>query len=246
PASRNVRFQGELGGKNATAVLADADLEAAADAVMAAAFGQAGQRCTATSRLVVEREVHDRFVDILRERVAKLTVGPGKDSATTMGPLVSVSQRDSVLGDIARAVEQGAVVRAGGDTPADPERAHGCYVNPTILVGVTPAMDIWRHEVFGPVLAVRAVDGFDEAVEAVNDSVYGLSAAVFTRDLSAAHRFVDEVECGQVAVNTATTGWDVHHPFGGFRDSGSAFKEQGSEALRFYTRVKTVAINYGA
>ncbi len=96
-----------------------------------------------------------------------------------------------------------------------------------------------------PVLAVRAVDGFEEAVEAVNDSVYGLSAAVFTRGLRAAHRFVGEVECGQVAVNTVTIGWDVHHPFGGFRDSGSAFKEQGSEALRFYTRVKTVAINIG-
>ncbi|MFV2194968.1 aldehyde dehydrogenase family protein [Nocardiopsis sp. LOL_012] len=245
-ADRNVRFQGELGGKNATVVLADADLEAAADTVMAAAFGQAGQRCTATSRLLVARQVHDRFVDLLCERLERLTVGPGTAEGTTMGPLVSPSQRDSVLADITRAVEQGALVRAGGDAPTDQARAHGCYVNPTLLVDVDPKTDVWSHEVFGPVLAVRAVDGFDEAVEAVNDSVYGLSAAIFTRDLAFAHRFVDEVECGQVAVNTATIGWDVHHPFGGFRDSGSAFKEQGTEALRFYTRVKTVAINTGS
>jgi aldehyde dehydrogenase (NAD+) len=106
-------------------------------------------------------------------------------------------------------------------------------------------MDIWRDEVFGPVIALFAVDTFEEAVKAVNDSAYGLAAAVFTRDLGLAHRFADEVECGQIAVNTTTSGWDVHHPFGGFRDSGSAFKEQGEEALRFYTRVKTVAAHYG-
>lgn len=107
-------------------------------------------------------------------------------------------------------------------------------------------MDIWRDEVFGPVLALRAVDSFDEAVDAVNDSAFGLAAAVFTRDLGAAHRFADRAECGQIAVNLTTPGWDVHHPFGGFRDSGSPFKEQGAEALRFYTRVKTVAIHFGA
>ncbi|CAL9620312.1 Aldehyde dehydrogenase, thermostable [Nocardiopsis dassonvillei] len=244
-ARRNVRFQGELGGKNATVVLADADLEAAAAAVMTAAFGQAGQRCTATSRLLVDRAVHDRFVDMVCERAVKLRVGPGAEEDTTMGPLVSPAQRDSVLGDIARAVEQGAAVRAGGGAPSQGELLHGCYVDPTVVVGVTAEMDLWSHEVFGPVLAVRAVDGLDEAVEAVNDSVYGLSAAIFTRDLAAAYRFADEAECGQVAVNTATTGWDVHHPFGGFRDSGSAFKEQGAEALRFYTRLKTVAVNAG-
>ncbi|MFE4703213.1 aldehyde dehydrogenase family protein, partial [Streptomyces sp. NPDC056738] len=122
---------------------------------------------------------------------------------------------------------------------------HGCYVNPTVLGEVAPDLDIWREEVFGPVVALRAVDSFDEAVEAVNDSVFGLAAAVFTQDLGAAHRFVDEVECGQIAVNTTTSGWDVHHPFGGFRDSGSPFKEQGEDGLRFYTRVKTVALHFG-
>ncbi|WP_106397052.1 aldehyde dehydrogenase family protein [Actinocorallia populi] len=244
-AERNVRFQGELGGKNATVVLADADLEAAAAAVVAASFGQAGQRCTATSRVLVERSVHDAFVGLLCEKAAALPVGSGRDAATRVGPLVSPSHRKSVLKDIDTAVAQGAEVVLGGGAPEGDAYAHGCYVAPTILTGVAPEMDVWRVEVFGPVLAVRPVDGFDQAVAEVNDSVYGLAAAVFTGDLGAAHRFIDAVEAGQVAVNTTTSGWDVHHPFGGFRDSGSPFKEQGSEALRFYTRVKTFAIHHG-
>ncbi|WP_405725687.1 aldehyde dehydrogenase family protein [Streptomyces sp. NBC_01537] len=244
-AASNVRFQGELGGKNATAVLADADLPAAAKAVAAASFGQAGQRCTATSRVIVEAAVLDRFTELLLAEVAALRTGPGAAPGTTMGPLVSPRQRDGVLADIDLAVKQGAAVLTGGDRPEDEARRHGCYVNPTVLADVTPEMNVWRDEVFGPVIALRTVGSFEEAVEAVNDSAYGLAAAVFTQNLTSAYRFVEEVECGQVAVNTTTSGWDVHHPFGGFRDSGSAFKEQGTEALRFYTRVKTVAFHFG-
>ncbi|MEU4241696.1 aldehyde dehydrogenase family protein [Actinoplanes sp. NPDC026619] len=243
-APRNVRFQAELGGKNASVVLAGADLAAAATAVVAAAFGQAGQRCTATSRVLVDRSVHDAFLDLLRSRVSALRLGPGQDAATNVGPLVSRNQQDGVLQHIVAAVKQGAQVELGGDVPAG-ELANGCYVNPTILAGVTGEMDIWRDEVFGPVLAVRACDGLDEAIALVNDSDYGLAAAVFTDSLEAAYRFADEVDCGQIAVNTTTSGWDVHHPFGGFRNSGSAFKEQGTEALHFYTRVKSVAVHFG-
>lgn len=244
-AGRNVRFQGELGGKNATAVLADADLPAAAKAVAAAGFGQAGQRCTATSRVVVQRSVYERFTELLLAEAAALRLGPGIADGTTMGPLVSARQRDDVLGHIERATGQGATVLTGGDRPADPELANGCYVRPTVLGDVKADMDIWREEVFGPVVALRVADSFTEVVDAVNDSTFGLAAAVFTRSLAAAYRFADDAECGQIAVNTTTSGWDVHHPFGGFRDSGSPFKEQGVEGLRFYTRVKTVAVNFG-
>ncbi|GAA2614729.1 aldehyde dehydrogenase family protein [Paractinoplanes durhamensis] len=243
-APRNVRFQAELGGKNASVVLAGADLAAAATAVVAAAFGQAGQRCTATSRVLVDRSVHYEFLALLRDRVAALRLGSGQDAATNVGPLVSRNQQDGVLRHIAGAIKQGARVELGGDAPAG-ALAHGCYVNPTILADVTGEMDIWRDEVFGPVLAVRPFDGIDEAIALVNDSAYGLAAAVFTDRLEAAYRFADEVDCGQVAVNTTTSGWDVHHPFGGFRNSGSAFKEQGTEALHFYTRVKSVAVHFG-
>lgn len=245
-ADRNVRFQGELGGKNATVVLADADLTAAVKAVIAAGFGQTGQRCTATSRVLVERSVYAEFTGLLLDAVAALRLGSRETDNLSVGPLVSTGQRRSVLADIARAVQEGATVLAGGDTPKDDAYAHGCWVLPTVLGDVTREMAVWREEVFGPVVVVRAVDGFDEAVEEVNDSGFGLAAALFTRDLRAAHRFADEADCGQVAVNTTTTGWDVHHPFGGFRDSGSAFKEQGTEALRFYTRVKTVAFHFGS
>ncbi|MEU0640711.1 aldehyde dehydrogenase family protein [Streptomyces umbrinus] len=244
-ADRNVRFQGELGGKNASVVLRDADLPAAAKAVVAASFGQAGQRCTATSRVVVERPVYEEFARLLVTEVEALTTGPGSDPATTLCPLSSPQQRDSVLADLNKAIDQGATVLTGGGADTEGDRAHGCYVQPTVLTDVTPETAVWREEVFGPVLAVRVVEDFDRAVDAVNDSQFGLAAAVFTRDLTAAYRFVDEAECGQVAVNTTTTGWDVHLPFGGFRDSGTAYKEQGEEVLRFSTRVKTVAVHFG-
>ncbi|MCI3278135.1 aldehyde dehydrogenase family protein [Streptomyces cylindrosporus] len=244
-ADRNVRFQGELGGKNASVVLRDADLPTAAKAVVAASFGQAGQRCTATSRVIVERPVYEEFTRLLVTEVEALRIGPGSDPATTLCPLSSPKQRDSVLADLNRAVEQGATVLTGGSADTEGERAHGCYVRPTVLADVTPETAIWREEVFGPVVALLAVEDFASAVEAVNDSDFGLAAAVFTRDLASAYRFADEAECGQIAVNTTTPGWDVHLPFGGFRDSGTGYKEQGEEVLKFSTRVKTVAINLG-
>ena len=175
--------------------------------------------------------------------VEALVVGPGRAEGTQMGPVVSPSQRESVLGFVDRAVAAGATVLAGGGPPTDVSLDGGCYVAPTVIADVTTDMEIWRDEVFGPVVVVHVVDGVRAAIDAVNDSVFGLSAAVYTDSLAAAELFIDQVDCGQVAVNTSTSGWDVHYPFGGFRSSGSPFKEQGEEALRFYTRVKTVAIH---
>jgi aldehyde dehydrogenase (NAD+) len=242
-AGRNVRLQCELGGKNVAVVLEDADLDMAAATVASAAFAQAGQRCTATSRLIVAGSVAEDLTSKLRAKVTEIVLGPGLDPATTMGPLSYAAHRDGVLGHIERAREEGAAVIAGGGRPAATALAHGCYVEPT-LIRVTPGQSLWRDEVFGPVLAITTAAGFHDAVRLANDTVYGLAAAVFTTSLTAANTFIELAEAGQVAVNLPTAGWDVHHPFGGFRDSGSPFKEQGSPGLRFYTRIKTAAVRF--
>jgi alpha-ketoglutaric semialdehyde dehydrogenase len=240
-SERNVRLQTETGGKNASVVLADADLELAANTVAAAAFGQSGQRCTATSRLIVDSGVAPALLDLLRGRVEACVLGPGLEPATTLGPLATPGHRDGVLRHVDRARAEGAKVITGGGRPAGDALQHGCYVEPT-LISVNPGQSLWRDEVFGPVVAVCPANGFGEAVGLANDSDYGLSAAVFTTSLRSAYEFIDRAEAGQVSVNLPTSGWDVHHPFGGFRDSGSPFKEQGSPGLRFYTRLKTAAV----
>jgi alpha-ketoglutaric semialdehyde dehydrogenase len=242
-ADRNVRLQGELGGKNVSVVLADADLDMAATTVASAAFAQAGQRCTATSRLIVEASVASALTERLRDRVAQIVVGPGLDPATTMGPLSYGAHRDGVLEHIERARKEGGEVIAGGSPPAADALSYGCYVEPT-LVNVTPAQSLWRDEVFGPVLAITTAADFDDAVRLANDTAFGLAAAAFTGSLTSSTRFLEEAEAGQVAVNLPTAGWDVHHPFGGFHESGSPFKEQGAPGLRFYTRIKTTAVRY--
>jgi alpha-ketoglutaric semialdehyde dehydrogenase len=242
-ADRNVRLQAETGGKNASVVLADADLELAAATVAAAAFGQAGQRCTATSRLLVDPSVAPGLLELLRSRAEAAVLGPGLDPATTLGPLATAGHRDDVLRHIEKARAEGASVITGGNRPSAASLEYGCYVSPTII-SVHPKHSLWREEVFGPVVAVCEASGFDEAVKLANDSQYGLSAAVFTRDLRLANEFINRAEAGQVSVNLPTSGWDVHHPFGGFRDSGSPFKEQGSSGLRFYTRIKAAAVRF--
>lgn len=243
-AGRNIRLQTEMGGKNAAVVLADADLNLATETIASAAFAQTGQRCTATSRVLVSADVHDELLDRLGTALGELRLGAATDPDATMGPLVNRGHQEKVLGYLSAAGDAGAQVRACGDAATGELAEHGCFVTPTVLDGVPPDSALWRQEVFGPIVAARTVTSFNEAVHLVNDSTYGMAASVFTRDLGAAHRFVDAVDVGQVAVNLPTSGWDVHHPFGGFKDSGSPFKEQGTEALAFYTKTKTAAIRF--
>jgi aldehyde dehydrogenase (NAD+) len=230
-----------MGGKNAAAVFADADLDLAAKNIVAGAFAQAGQRCTATSRLIVVKDVADELMELILRETAALTVGSGMEDGVLMGPVVSNEQRSEVFRHIETAADEHAEVVAGGAFAPSSTSEHGAFVSPTVI-RVTRDQRIWHEEVFGPVLAVLEVADEDEAVAAVNDSTYGLSSAVFTNNLGAAERFVDRVDTGQVSVNQPTSGWDVHQPFGGFLDSGSPFKEQGLDALQFYTRTKTAAI----
>jgi acyl-CoA reductase-like NAD-dependent aldehyde dehydrogenase len=240
-AGRNVKLLAELGGKNATVVLEDADVELAAGTIAAAAFAQAGQRCTATSRLILERGVFDELLDKLAAHARELTVGDPLDPDTTMGPLVSPAQQRTVTGFVERAVAAGAAVITGAE-PLPADLAHGCFSAPKVLRDVDPSMEIWTEEVFGPVLVVTAVEDFEQALARVNDSPFGLAASVFTGNVRRALAFSEGVTAGQVSINLPTTGWDVHMPFGGFKASGSGLKEQGLEGLSFYRRTKTVAM----
>jgi acyl-CoA reductase-like NAD-dependent aldehyde dehydrogenase len=158
-----------------------------------------------------------------------------------MGPVVSPSQRESVVGFVDRALEGGATQATPTESAATPE--HGCFLAPVVLSDVDPSMEIWTEEVFGPVVALVAFDTLGEALDLLNASQYGLAAAIYTSDLSASHHFAARADVGQVAVNLPTSGWDVHMPFGGFKSSGSGHKEQGLEGLAFYRQTKTVAMD---
>lgn len=242
-AGTTTRLQTEMGGKNASFVRADADLDLAVETIVSASCGQTGQRCTATSRILVERPVVADMSERLEARLSTLRVGPGSVEGVEVGPLVSESHLDSVLDAVARARDEGANI-VGGTRLDDGELSRGNFVTPSLITEVDLAGSTWQDEIFGPVLALAPVDDLQAGIEAVNANRYGLSASIFTRDLASAYRFVREVETGQVAVNLPTSGWDVHVPFGGFKDSGSAFKEHGPEGLAFYTRVKSAAIGF--
>lgn len=238
-AGRNVALQTEMGGKNAAVVLSDGDLQLAVEALAAGAFVQAGQRCTATSRVVVEQSRYEEIVSGLAARARGIRVGPGVDVRSEMGPLIAERRLEAVLKTIE--ARGGGEIVSGGTRLSGAGLDDGWFLAPTVVRDTEERSDVWQQELFAPVVSIMPIESIDRAIDVVNSSRYGLSASIFTRDLEAAHRFADEVEAGCVGVNLPTAGWDVHMPFGGFKDSGSPFKEQGLNALEFYTRVKTVA-----
>lgn len=241
-AGRNIVLQTEMGGKNAAVVMPDANPELVVEALAAGAFVQAGQRCTATSRILVAGDRYEELVDRFAARAQRVRVGPGVDDRSEMGPLVAERSLDSVLEALDKTRRQGAEIVAGGSRMTDGDLGHGWFLKPTLVTAVDESSPAWRDELFAPVATLMPVDSLERAIELVNSSRYGLSASIFTRDLEAAHRFAEEIDVGCVAVNLPTAGWDVQLPFGGFKASGSGFKEQGLAALEFYSRVKTVAV----
>jgi len=242
--SRGVRVLTELGGKNVTVVCADADLDAATEAIVNAAFRFAGQKCTATSRVVVLDSVHDELLRRLQSRAEQLVVGLPDDQDTFLGPLISDAAVDAVLEHVAVARSMGAEVVVGGDRAGVPGSASGAFMQPTILSGVTAGMRIATEELFAPVVVVIRVTTLDEAFDAADATDFGLTASIFTSDLGTAFEFVERAEVGAVQVNLPTAGLEYQAPVGGRRNSGSGGVELGVAALDFYTRSKSVAIRY--
>ncbi|MEU2761439.1 MULTISPECIES: aldehyde dehydrogenase family protein [unclassified Streptomyces] len=232
----------ELGGKSAQLVLPDFDAERAVPQLVDAITEHAGQNCSAGSRLLVHRSVHDHLVAALAERFAALRIGPGADDPD-MGPLISARQRARVLGYLAEGARDAEVV-VGGGVPEGAGRAEGFYVEPTILDGVTPQHRAFNEEIFGPVLCVTPFDTLDEAVVLAEHTTYGLAAGIWTSDVTAAHWLAQRLRVGQVFVNDYSAAGGVELPFGGYRRSGIGV-EKGLEGLREYTRCKTVAIRSG-
>ncbi len=239
---RGFKYQLEMGGKNPVVVLADANLEKAVELTVQGAMKSAGEKCTATSRVILEEPIADEFTRRLVERVKELKVGPGTDAQFYLGPLISGEAKSNVLRRVEEAQADGAKVLCGGALEED-GLAHGHYVSPFVLDEVRPDMTIAREEVFGPVLAILRAPDFDAAVALANDVAYGLSASVFTRSLDKALRFAREVEAGMVRVNGETAGVEPQAPFGGMKASSSYSREQGQAAREFYTQIKTISVD---
>lgn len=232
------RLSLELGGKSPNIVFPDADMDAAVKASLWGIFGGKGEVCSAASRLLVHQDAHDRFLEELTARARKLRVGNPLDPATQMGSQISARQMDRILDYIESGKQEGARLLTGGERDIDGEKAKGYFVKPTIFCEVMPEMRIAREEIFGPVVSAIRFSDADEAVRIANGTVYGLAAAVWTRDVRLAHRMAADLKAGSVWVNTYNA-FDSGSPFGGYKQSGFG-RDLGSYALDQYTNVKSV------
>jgi acyl-CoA reductase-like NAD-dependent aldehyde dehydrogenase len=238
---RLARVSLELGGKNPLVVCDDADQENAAKWVLLSAFGSAGQRCASASRVIIFDAVYDRFREMLLERTRRLKVGSTDDD--DLGPVINEGQLNGMLSAVERARKGGAVVLTGGARLTDAAHRDGFYVAPTLLEGVDPQAEISQCELFGPIAILYRAQDFDEALRLTNDSPYGLTACIHTRNLHRAMRFCDKVQTGVAVVNGGTYGSEPHMPFGGRKQSGNGTREPGTEALDVYSELKDIYIN---
>jgi aldehyde dehydrogenase (NAD+) len=239
--ARGAKYQLEMGGKNPVIVAADADLDLAVDATINGGLRSAGQKCTATSRVIVQSEIYDEFKEKLLEKVKGLKVGYGLHKDTWMGPCSSESQLNTILAYVEKGREE-ATLLYGGNRLEGEGFEHGFYIQPTIFDNVKPHMTIAQEEIFGPVLALIKVDTFEEALHIANDVRYGLSASIFTRNIGNMLSFINDMDAGLVRVNSESAGVELQAPFGGMKQSSSHSREQGQAAIEFFTSIKTVFI----
>jgi aldehyde dehydrogenase (NAD+) len=243
-AKRRLRVQLEMGGKNPTIVLADADFNSAVENTVNAAFFSTGQKCTATSRAIVEDAIYDRFVDALVERTKKLKVGNGMEPGIDIGPAIDQNQLDTNLKYIDIGKKEAGAPRIGGERLTGGAYDKGYFCAPTIFADVTQKMTIAREEIFGPVLAVMRAKDFEDAMRIANDIPFGLSASIQTTNVSRVFDFVYKMEAGLLTVNLPSAGVEYQLPFGGTKESSFGPKEQGPAALEFYSDYKTVYLKY--
>jgi aldehyde dehydrogenase (NAD+) len=241
---RLTRLSLELGGKNAIAVMADADLDLAVDGILWSAFGTTGQRCTACSRLVVDEQVADDLVGRLVDRAKAMRLGSGLEASTDVGPLINSRAVERVAGYVGVGEEEGARVVVGGSSATEGDLRHGTFFSPTILDRVRCMDRVAQEEIFGPVLSVIRVSGYEEAAETVNATRYGLSSSIYTRDTNTAFRAMRDFTTGIVYVNAGTIGAETHLPFGGMKQTGNGHREAGHAALDTFTEWKSIYVDY--
>ena len=237
------RLSLEMGGKNAMIVMDDADLDLALEGVLWGAFGTTGQRCTATSRLVLHRKIHDRFLRRLADRVEKLRLGDGLLPATDVGPMINEAALRNTMRYVAIATDEGDELVTGGKRARRGKLAHGWFHQPTVFAGVKPKSRLEQEEVFGPVLAVIRVGSLDEAIRVNNDVRYGLSSALYTNDLRSAYQAIEDLDAGITYVNAPTIGAEAHLPFGGVKETGNGHREGGWQVYDFFSETKVAYID---
>jgi aldehyde dehydrogenase (NAD+) len=238
------RLSLEMGGKNAMIVMDDADLDLAVDGVLWGAFGTTGQRCTATSRLIVHRKVHDRLVVRVAEAAQKMVLGDGREARTQVGPLIHEAAREKVERYVEIGLGEGAEMVCGGARPRGPRTADGYFYKPTVFAGVKPGSRLATEEIFGPVLSVIRVGSYEQAVRVNNEVKYGLSSSIYTSDVNLAFRALDDLQNGITYVNAPTIGAEAHLPFGGVKQTGNGHREGGWEVYDFYSETKVCYVDY--
>ncbi|MDQ6664005.1 MAG: aldehyde dehydrogenase family protein, partial [Acidobacteriota bacterium] len=243
-SKRSLRIQLEMGGKNPTIVLADADFNSAVENVVNASFFSTGQKCTATSRAIVEDPIYDKFLAALVERTRKLKVGDGMQPGIEMGPLVDQGGLDTVMKYIDIGTKEGGAPKCGGNRLNGDGYKKGYFIEPTVFADVTESMTIAREEIFGPVLTVMRAKDFEDAMRIANNIPFGLSSSIQTTNLSRAFEYIYRAEAGLLTVNLPSAGVEYQLPFGGTKDSSFGPKEQGPAALDFYSDYKTVYLKY--
>ena len=243
-AAQHKRVSLEMGGKNAVILMDDADLQLALDGVIWGAFGTTGQRCTATSRLLLHEKIHDKFIEMLVRRVERLRVGNGNDAGVDMGPVINAEQMQRILDYIELGKQEGATCIIGGTRLTENGLAKGFFIAPTIFINVKPEHRIAQEEIFGPVLSVLKFKTFEEAVKILNSVRYGLSSSLYTHNINLAFQAIRDFEAGITYINAPTIGAEAHLPFGGVKETGNGHREGGWQVYDFFSETKTVYVDF--